>query len=354
MQRIPLFAAILLLPACDAAVTAQAQQAPEPVVAEANAVAVVDADAEVAVVADGKADAKIEIAADAFKLEEVTLLVKDGTIESAAELELAVNDPEADFNRVDIDLDGQIDHVQVVEVRNDARVDFQFRAVPSSHASVEHSVELATASVVAVEARSEVAFSASFSAGVGFSAGASAETYSFVAPARFEASAVVVGMPLLAWAFVVDRPVYASIYVDAGSGRWVPPGHLKHGLWKATGGLPPGFHNGGHGKFKGDFGGEFGGKGHGHGEAAFGGGGHGKGHVSGGGGHGSSKGGGFGGPSHGGPSKGGGGGGPGHGSSHGGSGHGGASPKQAAHPGGGGGPKGGGGGSKGGGGKGKK
>lgn len=378
---------MLLLPACDAGVTAEIQATPEPVVAEANMVAVGDGNAEVAVAAEAdaavavavaagadaavvaNADAKLEIAADAFKLGEVTTLIKEGTIESAAELELAVNDPEADFNRVDIDLDGQIDHVQVVEVRSDARVDFQFRVIPSSRASIEHSLALATASMVAVEARSEVTFSASFAASVGFSAGVSAQAsaYTFVAPARFEASAVVVGTPLLTWAFVVDRPVYASLYVEVDSGRWIPPGHLKHGLWKATGGLPPGWANGGHGKFKGEFDGrgEFGGEGNGH----FKGGGHGKAKGGGqvgleGGGHGGAKHGGaeHGGAKHGGEHHGGehhGGehhGGASHGANKGGGGHGSAD-DGGSHGGGGGkgggGSKGGGGG-HGGGGKGKK
>jgi hypothetical protein len=301
MQRFPLFAALLLIPACDAAVTASAELPPEPVAAEANAAVAADANAELAVVAGAEADAaagaKVEISADAFKLGEVTTLIQDGTIESAAELELAVNDPEAGINRVDIDLDGQIDHVQVVEVRHeaDARVDFQMRVVPSSRATVEHSIELATASVVAARATSEVSFSASFSASIGFSAGASASAsvYSFVAPARFEASAVFVTQPLLAFAFIAERPVYASIFVEADSRRWVPPGHLKHGLWKATGGVP-----GGHAKFKGDAvaHGSVGGKGHG--KVDLGGHGSGKGSASVGG---SGKGG----SSHGGSSKGG-------------------------------------------------
>lgn len=343
MQRLPLFAVIVLSSACDAAVTASADVAPEPVVAEANAVVAADANAGVAVVADADAAAaaKVEISADAFKLGEVTTLIQDGTIESAAELELAINDPEAGINRVDIDLDGQVDHVQVVEVRHeaDARVDFQMRVVPSSHATVVHSVELATASVVAARATSEVAFSASFSAGVGFSAGASASVYSFVAPARFEASAVVVAQPLLAFAFVAERPVYASVFVEADSGRWIPPGHLKRGHWKATGGHP-----GGHGKFRDEAlaHGSVGAKGHGHGKVAVGGHGSGKGSA----GFGPGKGGGASkGSHHPGPGKG--------GSVGGASKGGGGAPKQASKGGGGGGPKGGGSGSKGGGGGGK-
>lgn len=240
--------ALLILSACDAAVTAEARS-DAPVEVQAEAAVVADARAETAVVADVEVDArlrtglvtdgKLTVSAEAFKLGEVTTLIQAGEIETAEELELAVNDPEADINTLDIDLDGKIDMVEVVEVRGDARVDFQMRVIPSSKASVEHAFELATASVVAARATSEVSFSASFSAGVAVSAGAgvSAQTFGFVAPASFTASAVVVTQPLLAWAFVT-RPVYHSVFVEAGSGRWIPPGHLKHGLWKATGGRP--------------------------------------------------------------------------------------------------------------------
>lgn len=242
--------ALLILSACDAAVTAEARSdAPAEVQAEAAVAA--DAKVETAVVAEVEADArlrtgvvtdgKLTVSAEAFKLGEVTTLIQAGEIETAEELELAVNDPEADINTLDIDLDGKIDMVEVVEVRGDARVDFQMRVIPSSKASVEHAFELATASVVAARATSEVSFSASFSAGVAVSAGAEveAQTFGFVAPASFTATAVVVTQPLLAWAFVT-RPVYHSVFVEVGTGRWIPPGHLKHGLWKATGGLPPG------------------------------------------------------------------------------------------------------------------
>lgn len=282
-RRPPLPTALLfLLTACDAAVVAEAGSRAE---AEAEAEVAVSAEAavqgEIVAGADVNADAvaKVEIAPEAFKLVEVTALVQSGTIETAEELELAVNDPEAELNRLDIDADGQVDHVEVVEVRGEERVDFQFKVIPSSRATVVHAVDLATASVVANRASSEVSFSANFSAGVHFSAGASvqAEMLSFVAPAQFEASAVVVAQPLLAWALVLDRPVYHSVHIEHGTGKWIPPGHLKHGHWKATGGLPPG-HAHGHGKLHGH------GHGHGHGHVEVGG--HGHGH---GGGHGKAK-----------------------------------------------------------------
>lgn len=256
MQRPPtLLLSLFLVPACDAAVSAQAETKTE-AVAGAEAAVAAGAGAEVAVVAEVDASAKIggevEIAADAFKLAEVTALVQAGTIETAEELEIAVNDPEAQLNRIDIDADGTVDHIEVIEVRGDAKVDFQFKVIPSSRATAVYAIDLATASVVANRATSEVSFAASFSAGIHFSAGASvsAELLTFAAPARFEASAVFVAQPLLAWAFVVDRPVYTSVYVEAGTGKWIPPGHLKHGHWKATGGSPPGLEVGGKGKVK--------------------------------------------------------------------------------------------------------
>jgi len=268
---------LLLLSACDATATAGSDAkvdavAPTVVVdaaalADAKVDAKVDAnvDANVAVDATARtgllADGKLTVSAEAFKLGTVTTLVQSGTIETAEELELAVNDPESDINTLDVDLDGKIDHVEVIEVRHDAdaRVDFQMRVIPSSKASIEHSVELASASLVAARASSEVSFSASFSASVGFfaGAGAQAEVHSFVTPATFEASAVVVALPLLSWAFVAERPVYTSVFVQAGTGRWIPPGHLKHGLWKATGADVRGH---GHGRGGGGFnGGGFGG-----------------------------------------------------------------------------------------------
>ncbi len=272
---------LLLLSACDAAATAEAKSDPklevQAPVAAVDGGAVVGVDGAAGAAGAGDADAKVEIdaaartgvlvdgkltvSADAFKLGSVTTLIQSGTIETAEELELAVNDPEADINTLDIDLDGRIDHIEVVEVREDARVDFQMRVIPSSKASIEHSVELASASLVAVRASSEISYSASFSASVGFSAGASAQAnvYSFVTPATFEASAVVVALPLLSWAFIVERPVYHSVFVEAKSGRWIPPGHLKHGLWKATG------DSRGHGKIGGKFEGHVGGHGGGNG-----------------------------------------------------------------------------------------
>src|SRR5690606_27468584 len=59
-------------------------------------------------------------------------------------------------------------------------------------------------------------------------------------------------------------PLYHSVYIERGTGKWIPPGHLKHGHWKATGDFAPGHGHGAvgvHGKAKGH--GKSHGKGHG-------------------------------------------------------------------------------------------
>jgi hypothetical protein len=239
-MRSPRLAALLLLAtACDAAVVAQAEtkaQAEAPAAsaqADANLAANAQADVALAAGAQASAGATIEIAADAFKLAEITALIQAGTIETAAELELAVNDPEAKLHSLDLDADGKLDHIQVVEVRADGKVEFHFKVIPSAKATAAAAIDLATATVVADRATSQVSFSASYAANVRLAAGAAvqADTLAFSAPARFEADAVVVAQPLLAWAFVVDRPVYASLYVDA-TGVWAPPSVVAS--WKAT------------------------------------------------------------------------------------------------------------------------
>ncbi|MCY1014052.1 hypothetical protein OV079_52745 [Nannocystis pusilla] len=342
--------ALLLSTACDAAVVAQAETRTE-VEAEAAAAAAVAAEADVAVVAAAPATASIELQADSFRLAEVTALVQGGTIETAEELELAVNDPAAGINRIDIDADGQVDHVEVVEVRGDARVDFEMKVIPSSRASVVHAVDLRDRDGGG-QPRHQRGVVLGQLLGRGPLLGRRG------GPRR---CVDIRGAGALRGDRGVRRPAAAGVGVrgrpadvpqrlrGGGDGAVDPPGHLKHGHWKATGGLPPG-HAKGHVGFEGH--GGFGGHAKGHGKGGF------DGHAKGGG---SAKGGFGGGPGKGhdggGSAKGGSGlGGPGGPKHHGGKSRGGSpAPKQSMH---GGGPKGGagpkGGGRPKGGGKGKK
>src|SRR5262245_24536276 len=80
----------------------------------ANVVVAVQTELELA----AKVEAEGVIDPASFDLEAVAALVKKGDLESAAAL-AAIIDDQARFNHIDIDADGKIDHVQLVEVEVD-------------------------------------------------------------------------------------------------------------------------------------------------------------------------------------------------------------------------------------------
>jgi len=246
-------------------------------------------------------------------LQAVVDVVASGEVESAAELETKL---EADaIAHVDLDVDGKRDELRIVEKRVDTKTVFEIRAVPSSKAEID--IELAPpVATLEFEARADAgvavaraSYSASFAASAHLDASATVEhTFTGVsveASGRMavEASANV----FVGWAFRVGRPVYiAEVFVvhvheaPEPDPCW-PPGHCKHGFWKATGDAPPGHMKkrgdvalaGGHGKadHRGGFGSGASSKGHGKVDVGgkSGGGGGSKAHHSGGGSKGPSK-----------------------------------------------------------------
>lgn len=203
------------------------------------------------------AQAEASLAVDSrIDLEAVVARVSSGEVSSAAELEAEL-DADA-VARVDLDADGKRDELRIVERRVDKGAVFEIRAVPSSKVDVE--VEAApVVAQVELDARAEAgtavaraSWSASFAAVAKVDAKASVEhTFTGVvvgAEGRMhveaEANAFVV------WAFRPARPVYvAEVFVihdvdpPAADPCW-PPGHCKHGFWKATGEGPPGHEKG--------------------------------------------------------------------------------------------------------------
>jgi hypothetical protein len=250
----------VMVAACDVAAEAEpaasveAQSAANVVVereaereAEAKAAGPAGAGAEVE--AGAEAEVAVVIAPASFDLEAVASVVHEGEVESAAELEVLVNDEARGYNRIDIDADGKIDHIQVVEVKGpsveieaDAEVEaeanvaadavLELRAVPSSSASVEAAVTFATVSFVRRSASSEVEIRAGYTAVVHQP---KVRVYTRVVPVKLEAGVLVGGSLFLTWLYAVDRPVYVGVYEVDARGRWIPPGHVKHGHWKATG-----------------------------------------------------------------------------------------------------------------------
>ncbi|MCA9661901.1 MAG: hypothetical protein KC486_26415 [Myxococcales bacterium] len=262
--------------------------------AEVRAEAKVDGDADAKVEGEAEGEAVAAVVAEArvagdvtikpadFELEVVADLIKEGEIESAAELEVLINDEARGINHVDIDADGTIDHIQVVEVRGptvdvevdaaaavdvdlevdaevegvaeaaavaaaevkaeaaviaDADVVFELRAIPSSSAKAEAAVSFASAGFVAHEADAEVEIRAGFHAVV---PQPEVTVITHRVPVSFEANVIVGGGAFFTWVYAPARVTYVGTYEVDTDGRWIPPGHVKHGHWKATGDGPPG------------------------------------------------------------------------------------------------------------------
>lgn len=192
-----------------------------------------------------KAGFEVELEPASFDLEAVAVVVEEGELESAAQLEVIINDAERGYNRIDIDADGTIDHVQVVEVKAaeleleaDADAELaaeavlELRAVPSSSHSVDAGVTFATMTFARHPVNSEVELRAGFTAVVHQP---EVRVYTRVVPVKIEAGLLVGGSVFLSWLYAVERPVYVGVYEVDGRGHWIPPGHVKHGHWKATG-----------------------------------------------------------------------------------------------------------------------
>jgi hypothetical protein len=202
-----------------------------------------------------QADASLAMTSH-LDLEAVIGRVSSGEVTSAAELEAEL---EADaVAKVDVDLDGKKDELRIVERRVEKATVFEIRAVPSSKVDID--IEAApVVAQVEFEAKADAgtavaraSYSASFAATAKVDASATFE-HAFTGVAvtaegrmHVEADANV----FVAWAFRAGRPLYvAEVFVihevepPAPDPCW-PPGHCKHGLWKATGEKNPGHDKG--------------------------------------------------------------------------------------------------------------
>lgn len=244
---------VLALSACDAALQAKAQQDAEAqagVASEAQAkspaasntvVATVDAsaDTKTAVKADAKADAKIKVEPAAFDLESVSFLVKKGKVKDAKQLEAQINNPKEKINNVDIDGDGKVDKIQVVEIRNEAdgSIIFELRAIPSSTKDKDAAVVIATLNFVPDKVTKKMVVKCVYSPIV---VGYDTIVFEYFVPIEVNNDVIVVvdSSPFYGWAFTVSRPVYYGVFVYEVTppsvvviegGCW-PPGHCKG--WK--------------------------------------------------------------------------------------------------------------------------
>ena len=199
-------------------------------------------------IAEGTAAVEVQLKADAIDLDGITALIKKGKVKSAKDLEKAINNPKKKLAKVDIDADGTLDFVQVVEVRKEDQVVFELRVIPSSKKSAEVAVTAATIAVVPDKASAKVTVHAEYTAVVEHH---EVYVYEYAVPATWEGDVVIVaGNPFFGWVFTVERDVYVGVYVheewvavpgvvivigvDVDGGCW-PPGHCKHGKFKKHG-----------------------------------------------------------------------------------------------------------------------
>lgn len=188
--------------------------------------------------------------------------VADGSIKSAAELETKLSSETV--ANVDLDADGERDELRIVEKRADKGTVFEIHALPSAKvkaaakAKADANIDIELAPVVA-----ELHLDAHADAGKAIARASFSE--SFVASAKITANVSVehefTGVSVsadglmhvdadanafVAWTFRPRRPLFvAEVFVVAHVSTpepdpcW-PPGHCKHGFWKATGEDAPG------------------------------------------------------------------------------------------------------------------
>ncbi len=245
--RIGWFSLLLPLVGCDTP-PAEDETPPVDAAAEAAIVAEVVADAKAVfaaapgnatnatAVATPTATVEATIEPAAFDLETVTFLVKKGKSKDAKALEKQINDPKQQINNIDVDGDGKVDKIQVIEVRgdNDAIV-FEFRAIPSTSKDKDAAVVIATISFTPDTTTKVLIVKAAYAPVV---IDHTTVVYDYTVPIEVKGETIVVvdRSPFYGWVYAPARPVYYGVYVyDAPppavivieGGCW-PPGHCKH------------------------------------------------------------------------------------------------------------------------------
>jgi hypothetical protein len=246
----PLLALSLLAGACDAVIVAQADDAPVPASAQAGA----SADAEVAVVVAEektppavavKANVDVQVKPEALDLESITYLVKKSKVKDAAALEKKINNPKEKLNNVDIDGDGKVDKIVIVEVKqDDGIIVFELHAIPSKSKDKDAAVVIAYVNFTPDKTTNVLVVKATYAPVV---IGYDTIVYDYTVPIVVKNDVVVVsgGGGFYGWLYAVHRPAFYGVVVyevapppviiveygyDDG-GCW-PPGHCKHGKWK--------------------------------------------------------------------------------------------------------------------------
>ncbi len=216
---LPVVAALVLAAGCDSAAEGKAE-AEAAADVEAKGEVRAEADAEVGVaddvadrakaVAEGTAAIEVEVKADMLDLDASVDLIKSGKVKDARELEKRLNSPKSKLANIDIDGDGIIDFIQVVEVREGDDINFELRVIPSTKMDAEYAVTVATIAVVSDKSASKVTVRATYTAVVEHH---DVYVYEYAVPATWEGDVIVVAdAPFFGWVYG-SHDVYVGVYV---------------------------------------------------------------------------------------------------------------------------------------------
>ncbi|MCA9690955.1 MAG: hypothetical protein KC636_15215 [Myxococcales bacterium] len=228
-------AAWLLFAALASAGCDQATEEEAPASAEGSQS--VHADASVAAGGAVKLEAKAKggvIAKDQLDLAAVSMMVEKGMVKDAKALEKTLNDPKKKFHSIDIDGDGELDKIAVVELRDKTESRFELRVIPSTAKKKEKADAAVTVAIITFvpnEETSKVEVAVTYTEVVVHEP---ADAVHFEVDVNISETAVVVeDNTFVAWVYKPSRKVYVSVEVDAYvevevvEGCW-PPGHCKH------------------------------------------------------------------------------------------------------------------------------
>ena len=179
----------------------------------------VHADASVAAGGAVKLEAKAKggvIAKDQLDLAAVSMMVEKGMVKDAKALEKTLNDPKKKFHSIDIDGDGELDKIAVVELRDKTESRFELRVIPSTAKKKEKADAAVTVAIITFvpnEETSKVEVAVTYTEVVVHEP---ADAVHFEVDVNISETAVVVeDNTFVAWVYKPSRKVYVSVEVDA-------------------------------------------------------------------------------------------------------------------------------------------
>lgn len=243
-QTILSLSLLAALSGCDAAIIANQRAAAE-AEAEADVAVKAEAGGEAVVAAEAKADkgdakveanvdVKVELKPDALDLETVTYLIKKGKVKDADALEKKINNPKEKLHSIDIDGDGKIDKIQIVEVKQGDVIVFELHAIPSKTKDKDAFVIVGYINFTADKTTNVLIVKATYAP---IFIGYDTIVYDYTTPIVVKNDVVVVtgGVGFYGWLYK-PRPVYVGVVVwdaptvviDVHHDDCWPPGHCKH------------------------------------------------------------------------------------------------------------------------------